>query len=155
MAKDNKAVPAESFEEEVFEKETSENDISDVKAEIEKLLASAKAEAAKIIEEAKEAASRLGGEAEVSELESEVARKSREDGEELCEVMLFKDGGKYSSDVYVSVNGENCVVKRGIKVKIKRKFYEVLMASQEQDMLASEMQDALSEQYKQKAKFFE
>ena len=155
MAKDNKAVPAESFEEQVLEKETSENDISDVKAEIEKLLASAKAEAAKIIEEAKEAASRLGGEAAVSELESEVARKSREDGEELCEVMLFKDGGKYSGDVYVSVNGENCVVKRGIKVKIKRKFYEVLMASQEQDMLASEMQDALSEQYKQKAKFFE
>lgn len=54
--------------------------------------------------------------------------------EEYVEVELFRDGGKYSNDVYVSVNGENCIVQRGVPVKIKRKFYEVIQQSMAQDI---------------------
>lgn len=63
----------------------------------------------------------------------EVKAEAIDPMEELVEVDLFRDGGKYSSDVYVSVNGENCIVQRGVPVKIKRKFYEVIEQSIEQD----------------------
>lgn len=63
----------------------------------------------------------------------EVKAEAIDPMEELVEVELFRDGGKYSSDVYVSVNGENCIVQRGVPVKIKRKFYEVIEQSIEQD----------------------
>lgn len=44
-------------------------------------------------------------------------------------------GGK-QNDIFCSVNGETCVIKRGILVKIKRKFYEVLMHAQAQQVAA-------------------
>ena len=53
--------------------------------------------------------------------------------EELVEVKLFKDNGKYNDDVFVSVNGETIAIKRGERVKIKRKFAEVLDNSDHQD----------------------
>ena len=46
--------------------------------------------------------------------------------EELVPVRLFKDGKDYKDDVFVSVNGENCVIKRGVDVMVKRKFKAVL-----------------------------
>lgn len=42
--------------------------------------------------------------------------------EEYVEIELFYDGGKYSDDVYVAIGNENCVIKRGRKVRVKRKF---------------------------------
>lgn len=36
-------------------------------------------------------------------------------------------------DVYICVNGQNCVVKRGVHTQIKRKFALVLQESQMQD----------------------
>ena len=53
--------------------------------------------------------------------------------EEYVEVRLFKDSEKYSADVFVSVNGENCVVQRGVPVKIKRKFAEVIWNQMDED----------------------
>ena len=44
-------------------------------------------------------------------------------------------GGK-QKDVFCAVNGETCVIKRGVPVKIKRKFYEVLMNAQKQQVAA-------------------
>jgi hypothetical protein len=52
---------------------------------------------------------------------------------ELVEVKLFKDNGKYKDDVFVGVNGENVVIQRGERVKIPRKFAEVLDNSDRQD----------------------
>ena len=57
---------------------------------------------------------------------------------EYVEVRLFKDNEKYKDDVYVAVNGQNCVIKRGEWVKIKRKFAIVLDASEIQDMKTAE-----------------
>lgn len=56
--------------------------------------------------------------------------------EEYVEVKLMYDGDKYKDDVYVAVNGENCRIKRGQYVRIKRKFAEVLDQSLMQDIRA-------------------
>ena len=53
-------------------------------------------------------------------------------------VKLFKDNDRYKDDVYVAVNGQNCIIKRGEWVKIKRKFALVLDSSEIQDMKTAE-----------------
>lgn len=70
--------------------------------------------------------------AEAPEIKEE-AKEALDPMEEYVEVELFKDGGKYKDDVYVSVNGETCLVQRGVPVKIKRKFAEVIRESIEQN----------------------
>lgn len=57
---------------------------------------------------------------------------------EYISVKLFKDNDRYHDDVYVAVNGQNCIIKRGEWVKIKRKFALVLDASEIQDMKTAE-----------------
>ncbi len=49
-------------------------------------------------------------------------------------VKLFRDNERYRDDVYVAINGQNCLIKRGEWVKIKRKFALVLDQSEIQDM---------------------
>ena len=75
-------------------------------------------------------------------LEEEKARKADQEYEnylnEYISVKLFKDNDRYKDDVYVAVNGKNCVIKRGEWVKIKRKFALVLDASEIQDMKTAE-----------------
>ncbi len=61
---------------------------------------------------------------------------------ELVSVKLFKDNARYTDDVYVAVNGKNCIIKRGEWVKIKRKFALVLDQSEIQDMRTAEMMEA-------------
>lgn len=70
--------------------------------------------------------------AEAPEAKAE-SKKTVDPMEEYVEIELFKDGGKYKDDVYVSVNGETCLVQRGVPVKIKRKFAEVIRQSVEQN----------------------
>jgi hypothetical protein len=74
--------------------------------------------------------------------------------EEYVTVQLFKDGGKYKDDVYVAVNGENCVIKRGLPVEIKRKFALVLDASQEQDVRAAEYAAEKAREFDKEAKLY-
>lgn len=68
--------------------------------------------------------------------------------DELVPVRLFKDGREYKDDVYVCVNGENCVVKRGVDVMIKRKFKAVLDAAEQQNLAAAETADYYQNEYK-------
>lgn len=68
--------------------------------------------------------------------------------EELVEVMLFKDNAKYKDDVFVCVNGQNCVVQRGKPVKIKRKFAEVLRQSMDQDASTAQLIERESSNFK-------
>ena len=58
---------------------------------------------------------------------------------ELVEVELFKDNGKYKDDVFVAVNGVGIVVPRGKKVKIKRKYALALEDSMRQDKNANDL----------------
>ena len=103
-------------------------DLEDVSKQIAQMLEDARKEAEKIITEAK---AKVSG--EISEEDKKAKAERNAYWNELVEVKLFKDNNKYKDDVFVSVNGENCVIKRGEKVKIKRKFAEVLDLSDMQD----------------------
>ena len=61
---------------------------------------------------------------------------------EYVAVKLFRDNDRYKDDVYVAVNGQNCLIKRGEWVKIKRKFAMVLDQSEVQDMQTAEYLEA-------------
>ena len=97
-----------------------------LQAQVQAILDQARQEAAQIVAAA-------AGKGEMSQ-EEKVRRQEREAYlNELVEVKLFKDNNKYKDDVFVSVNGDNCYIKRGERVKIKRKFAEVLEQSDRQD----------------------
>lgn len=70
-------------------------------------------------------------------------------GEELVEYTApLMDIHGESPDIYVSVNGKNCVIKRGETVKIKRKFLEVIRASEAQDIAAFRAKQSAQKQSK-------
>ena len=119
-----------------------------IKAQIAKMLADAKAEAEAIINNAKDQANAA---AAVKPGMSEEAKKANEYWNEEVEIQLFKDGGKYKDDVYVAVNGQNCLIQRGKPVKVKRKFAEALRLSLEQDNETADMIRELSSGYEERA----
>lgn len=122
---------------------TEKKPAEDIQAQVQAILDQAKEEARKIVEEA-----RAATKGEMSE-EEKVERKAREDYlNELVEVRLFKDNNKYKDDVFVSVNGENCVIKRGERVKIKRKFALVLEQSDMQDYATSKLMEKAAQTQK-------
>lgn len=102
-------------------------DLEAVKKEIAAMLAAAKEEAAQIVADAQGKAGRKGG------MSAQELAEHRVQMDELVEVKLFKDNGKYKDDVFVGVNGESIAIKRGERVKIKRKFAELLDNSDKQD----------------------
>ena len=102
--------------------------IAAIKAEYEQRLAEKEAENAI-----------LRGEKKIAEEKARAAAREYESYlNEYISVKLFKDNDRYKDDVYVAVNGQNCVIKRGEWVKIKRKFALVLDASEIQDMKTAE-----------------
>ena len=123
-----------------------EEQLSAAELKIAEMLEAAKAEAQRIIDEAKAAVSKDSGETNDAELkaqrEAEIAR-----GEELVEVKLFKDNDKYKEPVFVAVNGETLAIERGVKVKIKRKFAEVLENSDKQDYETSKLIERKSDEF--------
>lgn len=113
------------------EKAKESINLADAQAQMKAMLAEAKKakeEAEKILAEAKASAS-----GELTEEQKKANEEREAYWNELVEVELFKDNNKYKDDVFVSVNGENCVIKRGERVKIKRKFENVLSNSKIQD----------------------
>lgn len=129
-------------------KEKAENSISleEMQAQIAEMLASAKAEreeAARMLAEAK----RMTDGTVLSEERKREIEEDRAKGEELVEIKLFKDTGKYKDDVFVAVNGESIAIKRGERVRIKRKFAEVLDNSEHQDYETSRLIEAKSEEF--------
>ena len=76
-------------------------------------------------------------------------------GDELVEVLLFKDSDRYKDDVFVAVNGETCQIKRGVPVKIKRKFAEVLQHSMQQDAATAQLIERESGRFRQEARVFD
>ncbi|HWQ51081.1 MAG TPA: hypothetical protein VN369_04685 [Terriglobales bacterium] len=96
----------------------------------------------------------LAAAAPAKSAKSTTSAKSDPRLEEYVTVQLFKDGGRYKDDVYVAVNGENCVIRRGLPVQIKRKFALVLDASQEQDTRAAEYAAEKSREFDSQAKLY-
>lgn len=132
------------------ETEAPELSLSDVQAQVAAMLDKAREEAAKIVADAK---AQVKG--EMSASASQERRKQRDYMEELVEVKLFKDNGKYKDDVFVAVNGENCVIKRGERVKIKRKFAEVLDNSDRQDYETARLIERRSAEFDKMSKTIE
>ena len=120
-----------------------------MKAQIAKMLEEAKAEAEAILNNAKEQAQAVASGKKVM---SEKAKKAEEYWNEEVEIQLFKDNGKYKDDVYVAVNGQNCLIQRGKPVRVKRKFAEVLRRSLEQDNETADMIRELESDYEERAK---
>ena len=116
--------------------------LADVTKQVEAMLAKAREEAEKIVADAKASVS-----GELTEEQKKANDERKAYMNELVEVRLFKDNNKYKDDVYVSVNGENCVIKRGIPVKIKRKFAMVLENSDVQDFETSQLIEKKSSEY--------
>ena len=57
--------------------------------------------------------------------------------EEKVRVKLFKDNGRYKSDLFMSVNGVNYMIRSGVEVAVPRAVAEVLEHSQHQDDLTA------------------
>lgn len=145
---DEMPVMTEEMAEEMPDIDKTEKEDATMKAFEEKLsamLAASEAKANEIIATAEKRAKDIISAAEKSVKSPEeidaVNKKINDELEEYVMVTLFKDSGKYKDDVYLAVNGDNCVVKRGYPVKIKKKFALLLEQSYKQDLLAIELMD--------------
>lgn len=130
MANEKKADKAESF------------NLADVAKQVEEMLAKAKAEAEKIVADAKASVS-----SELTEEQKKAIEDRKAYWNEYVEITLFKDNNKYRDDVPIGINGEICMVQRGKKVKIKRKYADVLENSNRQDFETSELIDRKSKEF--------
>ena len=119
MAKNNEA-PVLSMEE--------------VQKQIAEMLNAARAEADRIIAEAAKATGKAD---DAEKAAKKAADKAR--GDELVEVKLFRDSGKYKDDVFVGCNGETIAIQRGERVKIRRKFAQILDNADRQDRAAGQL----------------
>ena len=127
------------------EKAKESINLADMQKQMEAMLAEAKKakdEAEKLLADAKAS---VGGELTEEQKKANEERKAY--WNELVPVELFKDNHKYKDDVYVSVNGENCVIKRGERVMIKRKFENVLANSKLQDYKTSTLIEKKSQEF--------
>lgn len=124
-------------------KETAEEVLAEAKAAAEEIVANAKAEVAKMMENVKANVS-------AEKVEDDSEEKARM--EELVTIKLFKDGDKYKDDLFVAVNGENCLIKRGIPVQIKRKFALAIENSENQDAKTIAFMEAQEKEFERQAK---
>lgn len=67
-------------------------------------------------------------------------------------IKLFKDNQNYTGDVFVSVNGENYLIKRGISVDVPDYVAEVIESSQREDENATIRMEQAERSYLEKAK---
>ena len=119
-------------------KSESELTLEQMQAQMAAMLAeaqAAKAEAARLLEEAQKM---TNGKMKTAERAAEI-EADRIRGEELVEVKLFKDTGKYKDDVPVGCNGDIIIIPRGVRTQIKRKYAEILDNSEHQDYETSQM----------------
>lgn len=73
-------------------------------------------------------------------------------GEEYVSVRLFKDSGKYKDDLLVCVNGESCLIQRGVPVQVKRKFLWAIQNQMRQDASTANLIQTMSSDYVESAK---
>ena len=127
------------------EKKPEAINLADVAKQVEEMLANAKAEAAKIVADAKASVS-----GELTEEQKKANAEREAQWDEYVEVSLFKDNNKYKDDVFVAVNGVGCIIQRGKKVMVKRKYALALENARKQnestanyiDLKTSEGRDA-------------
>ena len=70
----------------------------------------------------------------------------------MVRIRLFRDNQNYSGDVFVSVNGENYLIKRGVPVDVPDYIAEVLESSQREDENATIRMEMAERSYLEKSK---
>ena len=123
----------------------------------EEMLAEMKAEAAKILEEAKaeaediiaKASKEAGGKGPNGKKVKGETKAQIEKANELVKIKLFKDKGKYFSDVTVIHNGKTYLIKRGVEVEVPRKVAQIIADSEAQKGYAADIIDGYIEEGKQ------
>lgn len=74
--------------------------------------------------------------------------KKQDPNEELVDYMAPLMGSATRKEVVVGVNGELIRIKRGVRVKIKKKFYRVLQQAADQELAAYRTMERAQEQGK-------
>lgn len=123
---------------------------AELQSRVDEIIAAAEKKVQEMIENARLEAENIVKRAETAKPSaglSEDTKKANDELEEYVPIKLFKDGERYKDDVYVCVNGENCLIKRGVQTMIKRKFKNVLDQSQMQDETASAMSERLADDF--------
>ena len=123
----------------------------------EEMMAEMKAEAAKILEEAKaeaediiaKASKEAGGKDPKGKKVKGETKGQVEKANELVKIKLFKDKGKYFSDVTVIHNGKTYLIKRGVEVEVPRKVAQIIADSEAQKGYAADIIDGYIEEGKQ------
>ena len=125
-------------------KETKSESINlaDVTSQVEAMLAKAREEAEKIVADAKASVS-----GELTEEQKKTNEERKAYWNEPVKVRLFKDNNKYKDDVFAAVNGDNCVLKRGLEVEVKRKIANLLENSDLQDYETSMLIEKKSNEF--------
>lgn len=70
------------------------------------------------------------------------AVKKENDGK-MVSIRLFSDNGRYKGDLFVSVNGVNYQIKRGVTVQVPPEVAEVIQHSEEQDAQSAARMEAI------------
>ena len=78
---------------------------------------------------------------------TEEAAAPEEQKEPTEKIFLFKDDGAYKDDLFVSVNGRNFQIQRGVEVEVPACVAEVIRNSDRQKQLAEQRLEKLVEQY--------
>ncbi len=114
-----------------------ENKISELEAKLESLTQEYEKRLAKLSQNEKEAKPKI----------KDITPNSDDD---YVEIRLFKDSDRYSDDVLVGINGYMCKIKRGVNVKVKRKFAKLITDAEENMSALNEqclMRDGKMEKY--------
>lgn len=129
-----------------FLAQIKEEAMAEVKEEAKNILEEAKAQADEIIAAAGSADGKDAAKPKKVKGETEAQIKK---ANELVKIKLFKDKGKYFSDVTVIHNGKTYLIKRGVEVEVPRKVAQIIADSEAQKGYAADIIDGYIEEGKQ------
>lgn len=70
-------------------------------------------------------------------------RKSTSAKSKRVKIKLYRDNELYKDDVFVAVNGESYLIKRGVQVEVPQAVAEVLANADHQNQKANELVESL------------
>ena len=117
--------------------------LEEMRLQLQEMMEQARAEAAALIENARTEAARIvagaKGAGQNTGMTPEELEAYRAYMNEEVEVKLFRDNDRYRDPVFVGCNGETVAIQRGERVKIRRKFAQILDNSDRQDQAAGQL----------------
>lgn len=136
-------------------------DMAAIQAQIDTMLKAAQSKVDDMLSTAKEEAAEIVSSAidtiNVERVPETVDEKAAFEAyqNERVSIKLFKDTDRYKDDVLLILNGERCLIQRGVYVTIKRKFLEVIDVSEMQDAQTASLIEGFQADFEKKRKDFE